>query len=98
MSNLTEELNDAIDRRARRASAKLLSFKEQNCDKFIPDDVGFSLRKAILDEVNELAELAMDCVKRAEVESGISNDAYLELLESIHDNTEVMKASLETGS
>lgn len=97
MSDLTDELNDAIDRRARRASAILLSFKENNCDQFLPDDVCFSLRKAILDEVNELAELAMDCVKRAETESGVSNDFFIGLLEEIHSNTEFMKASLETG-
>jgi hypothetical protein len=97
MSDLTEELNDAIDRRARRASAILLSFKETNCDKFLPDDVCFSLRKVILDEVNELAELSMDCVKRAESESGISNDYFVSMLEDIHNNTEFMKASLEIG-
>lgn len=95
MSDLTEELNDAIDRRARRASAILLSFKENNCDQYLPDEVGFALRKAVLDEVNELAELAMDCVKRAETESGISNDHYLTLLENIHSNTEFMKANWE---
>lgn len=95
MSEIAEELADLIDRRARRASAVLLSFKEEHVDSYLPEGVSQSLRKAILDQVNDLAELAIDCVNKAEVESGIVNDEFFEFLERIHNNTEVMIASLE---
>ncbi len=85
-----EDLNDAIDRRARRAVATILSFKEDECDSFLTEDTSVAFRKLILDQVNELADLAADCVKTAANDNDILNEVYMEWLEKIHDNTEAI--------
>lgn len=85
-----EELNDAIERRSRRAVATILSFKEDECDRYLSDDTSAAFRKLILDQVNELADLSADCVKTAAAEAGVLNQAFVEALERIHDNTEAL--------
>ena len=43
-----------------RLIASFLSFKERECDPYLPPDVSASLRKKFLDDINDLCELAFD--------------------------------------
>lgn len=51
---------NALERRRDQAIASILSFKEVHCDSYLPHDISVSLRKKILDEINQLAELALE--------------------------------------
>jgi len=78
---------DIINKRSKRAIATILGVKEREADPFLPSAVSDKLRKVVMDQVNELVDLSIDCVKSAaEVEPGsITNDAYFDVLNSIHD-------------
>ena len=57
-----QQVRDLVDRRSRRSIALLLSFKEHNADKYLPVEVQEGLRKAIMDEINDLTSLMLDVV------------------------------------
>ena len=57
-----EDVRDLVERRTRRAIAILLSFKEKNADKYLPEEVQVALRSSILDEINELSSLFLDVI------------------------------------
>jgi hypothetical protein len=58
----SEDVRDLVERRTRRAIAILLSFKEKNADKYLPEEVQVALRSSILDEINELSSLFLDVI------------------------------------
>lgn len=74
-----------IDRRAKRAAATILGFKDRECRVYLPDEVDDKLRKIVLDQINELAHLAIDCVNSVS-DTNMTNQMYVELLEEIRDN------------
>jgi hypothetical protein len=45
-----------------RVIASFLSFKERECDPYLPSDISTTLRKRFLDDVNDLCELAFDLI------------------------------------
>lgn len=67
-----------IARQRDRAIASILDFKERACDEFLPEEVSRSLRKQILDNVNDLTNLCIDLLEGAGV-----NDLFLERMEKI---------------
>lgn len=73
-----------IDRRAKRAAATILGFKDRECRMYLPDDVDDKLRKIVLDQINELAHLAIDCVNSVS-DASVTNQMYVDLLEEIRD-------------
>lgn len=70
-----------VIKRSKRCMATILGFKEKHCDAFLPEDISESLRKVILDEVNELINLVTDILD----EDVMFNDEYFTMLEDIHD-------------
>ena len=48
-----------LEKRRDRSIAKILSFKEKKCDEFLPADISAELRKVILDEINDVCDLAL---------------------------------------
>lgn len=72
-----ERYEKIIGRQRDRSIASILDFKEKICDEFLPDDVRKNLRKHVLDNINDLANLALDLLDT-------SNDIYFSKLDDIH--------------
>jgi len=68
-----------IARKRDRAIATLLSFKEDEVDPFIDNDVSDELRKLVLDLFNDVANIAIDLVD----ESSVINEIFLDRIEEI---------------
>lgn len=66
-----------LQRRRDRAIATVLSFKDRECDQYLPKDVSEDLRELILDEINDLCYAALDVIK------GDVNDLYVKRLDEI---------------
>jgi hypothetical protein len=72
-----------LGKRRDRAIATLLGFKERECDEFLPDDVSQKLRKEILDQINELCDIAFDLLGSAGGPG--TNQIYLDKIDEIHE-------------
>ena len=74
---------DLIDKRCKRAIAIVLSVKEREADPFLTPEAQARLRKVILDQFHELADLASDVVDS--MNGGlVLNELFLERLEEIY--------------
>ncbi len=49
-----------LGKRRDRAIAIILGFKEDECDYYLPEDVSKDLRAVILDNINDVCDLAFD--------------------------------------
>lgn len=76
------DVADIVERRARRAAARILSFKDRECSDYLPHDVDEKLRSVILDQINELAFCAIDCLNSIS-EGEPTNQVYVDLLQEI---------------
>lgn len=70
-----------LGKRRDRAIATILSFKERECDNFLPQEVSVSLRKVILDEVNDICDLAFDLIASDDI---VWNDEFMDRLDDIY--------------
>lgn len=84
-----------IERRAKRAAATVLGFKDRECSIYLPDEVDDKFRKIILDQINELAHLAVDCINSVS-DVNLTNQMYVDLLQEIRD--EVRNGNSNQGS
>ncbi|RTK93394.1 hypothetical protein EKI60_06020 [Candidatus Saccharibacteria bacterium] len=71
-----------LERRVKRCIAAILSAKEKNVDYLIPSEAASTLRKVILDEINEFFLLVVDVLN-----NNVNQDFMdmLEMLEDIHE-------------
>lgn len=70
-----------LGKRRDRAIATILSFKEDTCDYYLPDSVSRDLRGVILDNINDVCDLAFDLMD----ENIHINQIYLDILEKLED-------------
>lgn len=85
MSDEPTPMERLLARRRDRAIAIILSFKERECDPYLPDEASRKLRKVILDQFNDFATLVNDVADTGV----ILNQEYLEKLDAIFDSIEV---------
>lgn len=90
-----EQAISIVKRRSNRAIATILGVKDRDCDPYLSSGSSEKLRKTVMDQVNELADLAVDCIRSIPPEGSIANQYYLEKLEDIHKGIEYVVASLE---
>lgn len=62
-----------------RCIATILSFKEEELDVYIPDDLSVEFRKIVLDSVNDVCNLAIDLLE----ESSVVNELFLDRIDEI---------------
>ena len=62
-------------------ASTILSFKERECDNYLPQEVSVSLRKVVLDEINDICDLAFDLLSADDV---IWNDEFMDRLDDIY--------------
>jgi spore coat polysaccharide biosynthesis predicted glycosyltransferase SpsG len=71
-----------LGKRRDRAIATILSFKERECDNYLPVEVSTALRKLLLDEINDLCELAFDLIEN---DSVVINEEFMTRFEELYD-------------
>ena len=71
-----------LGKRRDRAIATLLSFKERECDTYLPSEVSQRLRKEILDQINEVCDVALDLINDAEV---VWNEEFMDRFDDMYD-------------
>lgn len=64
-----------------RASATILGYKDDYCNKHLPKDVASELREIILDEIVGLCNVAFDLL---DANTGVTNELYLRKINEIH--------------
>jgi len=70
-----------LAKRRDRAIAAFLSFKERECDQFLPSDISSRLRKKFLDDINDLCDIAFDLIVE---DSVVWNDEFMNRLDDIY--------------
>lgn len=70
-----------LAKRRDRVIASFLSFKERECDQYLPEDVSSRLRKKFLDDINDLCEIAFDLIVE---DSVVWNDEFMNRLDDIY--------------
>jgi hypothetical protein len=78
-------IEDILEKRRNRSIALILSFKENECDRYLPDDVSHKLRKTVLDQVNDLHDLAVDLLRSVDDGTVILNEEYLKKIDYLFD-------------
>ena len=69
-----------LGKRRDRAIATLLSFKERECDIHLPTEVSQILRKEILDQINEVCDVAFDLISNSDV---IWNEDFMDRFDEL---------------
>jgi hypothetical protein len=69
-----------LGKRRDRAIATLLSFKERECDHYLPPETAHKLRKEILDQINELCDTAFDLISDSDV---IWNEEFMDRFDEL---------------
>lgn len=69
-----------LGKRRDRAIATLLGFKERECDEYLPPHIQQALRKEILDQVNELCDVAFDLMSAPGL-----NQVYLDRIDEMYE-------------
>lgn len=76
-----------LGRRRDRSIATILSFKERECDNYLPPATRAKLRSLLLDEINDLCETAFDLMGGDDV---VMNDLFLERLDMIAEKVSAL--------
>ena len=71
-----------LQNRKNRVIATILGYKESEIDQFLPPEMLLALRKMILDQVNDLTNLALDLITP---ESVMLNEVYLEKIDQMYE-------------
>ena len=72
-------MGDLVNKKKDRCIAIILAVKERDCDKFLPPESQYRLRKVILDQLNELSSFAQDLMESVE-DGAVFNQLYMERL------------------
>lgn len=81
---MQQVIADVLARRRDRAIAILLGLKDRECDSYLPRDVSIKLRKAILDQFNEMHDLCVDVMRSLDTGEVVLNEIYLQKLDELH--------------
>lgn len=83
---MQQVLVDILAKRRDRAIAIVLGVKERECDKFLPQPAQTKLRKVVLDQMNDLHEIALDLIRSLDSNSeAVINELWLQKIDEIHD-------------
>ena len=69
-----------LAKRRNRAIATILGYKDRELDQYLPPEVSERFRKEILDQINELCDVAIDLISS----SASVNQVYLDRIDEIH--------------
>ena len=75
--------SNLLAKRRDRVIASFLSFKERECDSFLPNDISAKLRKKFLDDINDLCDMAFDLIHSDDSEV-VWNEEFMNRLDDIY--------------
>lgn len=82
MKNNNDFAKNLVANRARRCSATILTWMENNIYEFLPNEKQQAVRSTVLQNVNDLSDIAIDIVKS---DTGQINEFWVEELAEIKD-------------
>jgi len=82
-------LHGMLARRRDRAISIVLGLKEKECDQFLTKESSMKLRKVILDQMNELADFAIDVCNSLDTGEIVLNEKYLHKLDELYETVVV---------
>lgn len=74
-----------LKKRRDRVIATFLSFKEAECDRYLPKDVSSALREEFLYQINELCGVALDLISDSDV---VWNEEFMERFDALCDQVD----------
>ena len=81
-------LKEMLSKRKDRSIATILSYKDEEMDGFLPEDVSREFRKIVLDQLNDLYDFSLDILRSVESGSVTINEEYVERLAAALDRAE----------
>ena len=81
-------LKEMLAKRKDRSIATILSYKDEEMDSFLPEDVSREFRKIVLDQLNDLYDFSLDILRSVETGSVTINEEYVERLAAALDKAE----------
>jgi hypothetical protein len=82
---MTDPIKELLSKRRDRAIAIILSVKEKECDEYLSPEASASLRKAVLDQLNDYTALCVDLLNSYTSDAVILNEDYLAKIDDIHE-------------
>ena len=82
-----------LQKRKDRAIATILSYKDNECGEFLPNDKSQGLRKVILDEINSFYDSALAFAEDMNDTVGL-NSLYSEKLQELNQKMDDISARL----
>lgn len=95
---MNDMIAEIVARRRDRAIAVLLGIKEREVDQYLPPPVKARMRKAILDQVNDLHGFFVDVMKSLDTGEVVINDIYLEKLDQMYRDVSVIRTMVSTSN
>lgn len=80
-----DQMGKLLAKRRDKAIAVILSCKERECDGYLPVEVQARLRKVVLDQLNDLTDLAVDLLGSSDGKGMIINELFLEKLDAVYE-------------
>lgn len=74
---------DFVKKRRDRVLATILSYKEANVDRYLPQAERENLRRVILNNVNDFNDLVLDMLKATAEPQVEMNELYLEAIKKL---------------
>jgi hypothetical protein len=74
--------SNILAKRRDRIIASFLSFKERECDQYLPPEISAKLRKKFLDDINDLSDIAIDLIAEDDV---VWNEEFISRLDDIYN-------------
>ena len=82
---MKDPVRELLQKRKDKGIAIILGVKDSQCNEYLPEDVADALRKVILDQFNDYADLCGDLLNSYSSDSIILNEHYLKKLDDIHE-------------
>lgn len=86
-SDPAEQFRTLLQRRRGRAIKAILGVKETNADPYLPPEVADDLRRVVLEELNDLTDVALtvlDSLEQRLNDGAIYNELWLDKIDEIH--------------
>lgn len=82
---MNEQAKALLAKRRDRTIAIILGQKERECDAYLPLALRDSLRKVVLDQINDFYDLALDLLNSLDNGQVVLNSQWLEKLDAIYE-------------
>ena len=82
---MKDPVRELLQKRKDKGIAIILDVKDKKCNDYLPEDIADALRKVILDQFNDFADLCGDLLNSYTSDSIVLNEHYLKKLDDIYE-------------